>query len=219
MMKKEKKEYLIKAVERAVRVIDELAECEEGELGISEIARRVNLHKNNVFRILATLETLGYVEQNKETENYRLSPKFILLGESLKRKMNAFEEKKKVVDRIAEETGESAYLCFAQDGQIFHVYGKTSLLPVRVEVRSDVAVHSDAHVVGKVIGKSEVVAMVDRNSVEDAVAVAFSIPERIANSAVVVYVPSYRAKEEVIGKIREVGIKVVNELVEKLRST
>lgn len=216
-MKKERKEYVIKAVERAVKVIDELAECEEGELGISEISRRVNLHKNNVFRILATLETLGYVEQNKETENYRLSLRFILLGEALKRKLNSFEEKRKAVDRIAEETGESVYLCFAQDGQLFHVYGRLSRHPVHVNARTDVPVPVEKHIVGQVVGKNDVIASVDMNSLEDAVAIAFSFPEDGGNSAVVVYVPIYRAKEELIVSIRETGTRIVKKVVEKFR--
>ena len=44
--------------------------------------KRLKLHKNNVFRLLATLESRGYIEQNKATENYRLGIRCLQLGQS-----------------------------------------------------------------------------------------------------------------------------------------
>jgi len=46
-------------------------------------------HKNNVFRLLATLEHRGYIEQNKETENYRLGPKTLQIVRSSSSSANA----------------------------------------------------------------------------------------------------------------------------------
>jgi len=47
---------------------------------VTELSKRLKLHKNNVFRLLATLEARGYIEQNKATENYRLSVGCLRLG-------------------------------------------------------------------------------------------------------------------------------------------
>ena len=73
-MKKAKSDYLIQSVSRALDILEAFT-ASEGELGVTELSRRLKLHKNNVFRLLATLETRGYVEQDRESGNYRLGMK------------------------------------------------------------------------------------------------------------------------------------------------
>ena len=51
-MQRAKSEYAIQTVSNALRLL-EAFEGEE-ELGVTELAKRLNLHKNNVFRLLAT---------------------------------------------------------------------------------------------------------------------------------------------------------------------
>ena len=61
-MSKPKSDYTIQTVCNALRLLDVFQD--EAELGVSELSRRLELHKNNVFRLLATLELGGYVEQS-----------------------------------------------------------------------------------------------------------------------------------------------------------
>ena len=51
-MAKPKSEYSIQTVSNALRLLE--AFDQHDELGVSELARRLDLHKNNVFRLLAT---------------------------------------------------------------------------------------------------------------------------------------------------------------------
>lgn len=51
----------------------------EPVLGVTEIARRVDLHKSSVSRILATLERAGYVERDVGTGRFRLGLGLIAL--------------------------------------------------------------------------------------------------------------------------------------------
>ena len=57
----------------------------DAELGVSELSRRLSLHKNNVFRLLATLELGGYVEQSSQTDCYRLGVRCLELGSAYAR--------------------------------------------------------------------------------------------------------------------------------------
>ena len=61
-MKKPKGDYAIQTVVNAMRLLE--AFRDEEELGVTELSRRLSLHKNNVFRLLATLEAQGYIEQS-----------------------------------------------------------------------------------------------------------------------------------------------------------
>src|SRR6266480_1074234 len=70
-VRREKANYVIQSVSHALDVLEQFAGDAE-ELGVTELSKRLRLHKNNVFRLLATLESRGYIEQNRATENYRL---------------------------------------------------------------------------------------------------------------------------------------------------
>ena len=60
-MKKAKADYLIQSVSRALDILETFSIGQEA-LGVTDLSRKLKLHKNNVFRLLATLETRGYVE-------------------------------------------------------------------------------------------------------------------------------------------------------------
>src|SRR5579875_482868 len=55
MVRRDKANYLIQSVAHALDVLEQFS-GEQDELGVTELSRRLKLHKNNVFRLLATLE-------------------------------------------------------------------------------------------------------------------------------------------------------------------
>ena len=71
MVRREKSNYVIQSVSHALDVLEQF-NGKVDEIGVTELSKRLKLHKNNVFRLLATLEARGYIEQNKLSENYRL---------------------------------------------------------------------------------------------------------------------------------------------------
>ena len=73
---------IVQSIERALRILEELAEENEG-LGVTELSKRLDLHKSTVHRILTTLLTFEYVEQDTITERYRLGIKLLYLGGSI----------------------------------------------------------------------------------------------------------------------------------------
>jgi IclR family KDG regulon transcriptional repressor len=68
----------VQSVERAFRLFEQLTKREAVRLG--ELARAVGLHKTTAFRILATLEGLGFVEHDAATGSYRLGIKAVEVG-------------------------------------------------------------------------------------------------------------------------------------------
>ncbi|MFD1048163.1 helix-turn-helix domain-containing protein, partial [Kibdelosporangium lantanae] len=60
----------IQSVDRALTVLRMLAK--HGELGVTDIARKLNVHKSTAFRLVTTLETHDLVEQHADRGKYRL---------------------------------------------------------------------------------------------------------------------------------------------------
>lgn len=86
-MPKAAEEYAIETLARGMRVLALIAASPKNHIRVTEIATALGLHKNNVFRILKTLEVEGYVAHNGEAEDdkrrYGLGPKSMDLGEWL----------------------------------------------------------------------------------------------------------------------------------------
>lgn len=69
--------YHINSLEKATKILDILSE--NGELSVSEIARKLGIHRSGTHRFLATLRNLGYLEQSDDS-SYRLSFKLFQIG-------------------------------------------------------------------------------------------------------------------------------------------
>lgn len=61
----------VRAVERALDILLCFSGTEM-ELGLSEISKKVGLHKSTVHRLLASLENKGFIRRNPQTDKYRL---------------------------------------------------------------------------------------------------------------------------------------------------
>ena len=78
-MRRSKSDYVIQTVLNALHLLEEFQEDES--LGVTELSERLELHKNKVFRLLATFEQSGYVEQC-DAERYRLGTACPGLGQT-----------------------------------------------------------------------------------------------------------------------------------------
>ncbi len=78
MADKEKQSYyFINSLGKATKILELLAET--GELSVSEIGKKLGMHRSATHRFLATLRELGFLEQSEDS-CYRLSFKLFELG-------------------------------------------------------------------------------------------------------------------------------------------
>jgi IclR family KDG regulon transcriptional repressor len=122
-MRKPKSDYAIQTVVNALRLL-EAFEGEE-ELGVSELSRRLMLHKNNVFRLLATLEQHGYVRQTTN-ERYRLDVRCLALGRAYARSQSLLRSARPLMEVLSAELGEAAHVAVLRDFQAVHLDGEPS---------------------------------------------------------------------------------------------
>ena len=120
-MRKPKAEYAIQTVINAMRLLE--AFRDEDVLGVTELSRRLALHKNNVFRLLATLEQEGYIEQCSDSERYRLGVGNLELGQSFARSRPLLRRARAVLEDLARSTAETAHLGAIQDYEVVHLDG------------------------------------------------------------------------------------------------
>jgi DNA-binding IclR family transcriptional regulator len=82
----------------------------ETEMGVSDLARRLGLHKNNAFRLLATLELAGYIQQTPKTELYHLGPRCLELGHAFERSHALIDQARPLLEELASTVRETVHL-------------------------------------------------------------------------------------------------------------
>lgn len=110
----------VRSVDRAASLLLALGES-QGEAGVTELARRLGLHKSTASRLLATLQHRGLVEQDAETGKYRLGLVVIRLAERAERTLNLRGLALPELERLARLTHETAGLGVLDVDQVLFV--------------------------------------------------------------------------------------------------
>ena len=99
----------VRSVDRAAALLLALGDS-QGEAGVTELARRLGLHKSTASRLLATLQKRGLVEQDDETGKYRLGLVVIRLAERAERTLDLRGIATPELERLARLTHETTGL-------------------------------------------------------------------------------------------------------------
>lgn len=147
-IRRKKSDYIIQSVDHALHVL-EAFQGEDDELGITELSRRLKLHKNNIFRILATLESRGYIEQNRSTDNYRLGLRTLELGQAYIRHTGLLSVAKPVMEELNRKVNENVYIGILKEKYAFYLDVVESTHTVRVLSRVGCRVPTYCSAIGK----------------------------------------------------------------------
>lgn len=105
----------LKSLLKMVAVLECFSTAEHS-LTLADIARRIDLPKSTVHRLLASLRDVGFVEQDRDRERYRLGLRLFRLGSIALINLDLHGEARPFVERLARLSGEGVHLC-AFDGQ------------------------------------------------------------------------------------------------------
>ncbi len=100
-----------------------LSAFREGQhlLGVSELARSVGLSRSTAHRYVATLATLGYLQQDTSTRRYRLGPRVLDLGFSAINSMDLREVAAPHLQALSDETGHTVNMAVLDGGDIVYI--------------------------------------------------------------------------------------------------
>ncbi|MBL6927649.1 MAG: IclR family transcriptional regulator [Rhodospirillales bacterium] len=100
----------LKSVHKTVAVLDCFSRNERS-LSVADVAEKTGLPKTTAHRILATLREIGFVEQEREREQYRLGIRLFELGSVVLDSMDLPREAAPFVERLIALSGEGSHLC------------------------------------------------------------------------------------------------------------
>ena len=114
----------IQSVDRAVSVLEFLSQ--EGWAGVTDVGNRLGIHKSTAHRLLATLKDRGLVEQDVETERYRLGVGLVLLASTVTANLDVVRSAQPVCQRLSEQTQETVTLTVLMGDEAVIIHQATS---------------------------------------------------------------------------------------------
>jgi DNA-binding IclR family transcriptional regulator len=98
----------LRSVNRALRALELIAEA--GELGVTELGRRLDVHKATASRLAATLAERGLLERDPASERYRLGFGLIRLAGAAMAGLDLVSSARATLEDLAESTHETVTL-------------------------------------------------------------------------------------------------------------
>lgn len=112
---------LVQSVERALDILDCLAEYPKG-CGIGELSKNLGLSKSTVHRIITTLKYKEYVNQNDENDKYQLGIKVLNLSSSIISNMDLINIARPYIRQFANKVDEVIHLCIPDEAYANIIY-------------------------------------------------------------------------------------------------
>lgn len=148
--KKRTSRYNIEALARGLEVL-ELFTAENPSLSLSEIVNTLNLNKSTTFRLLSTLESMGYLERESDNRRYYPSLKVLQLGFTAINRQEVRQVARPYLERLSQEAGETVSLCVLNGIDVIYIdrIRNRAIVGVVLEIGSHVPAHCTS--MGKVL--------------------------------------------------------------------
>lgn len=138
---KNHEKYTVIGLERGLRLLAQFS-GENPEQTLSELARRMGLSRSSVFRLVYTLESMGFL--HRQDHRYRLGPRVLTLGFDYLASQDLVETARPLLAALRDATGVTANLGILDRTDVIYLAQAASLRPFasRVSVGSRFPAHA-----------------------------------------------------------------------------
>jgi|SRR5581483_4387286 len=140
--------YMVPVVRSTFRILEEISAA--GPLGLNEITQRTKIPKSTVFRVLATLQSLGYVVRDG-SRDYCVSPSIAGLAGDRSQSDALRAAALPWMVRLRNECGETVNLGQLQHDKVVYLEVVPSEFALRLSERPGATVPVHASALGKAI--------------------------------------------------------------------
>ena len=110
----------VQSIDRCFAILELLADFPDG-VGVTEIGKRLTLHKSTAHRLLLTLINNGYVKQNHLTSNYELTLKLFEIGNKKVESIDIVSIAQPYLKELMELTNEVVHLGVRENAEIVYL--------------------------------------------------------------------------------------------------
>lgn len=138
------------SVFRTFEILEYLAES-NGWVGLREIARDLDLTPPTAHRFLASLNDLGYIQQNPTNSRYRLSLKIAWLASKVLNRIQLVQIARPYMTHLTSLSNETSHLAILEDSEIVYLAKVDGNQAIRMQSRTGMRTHVHSTAVGKAI--------------------------------------------------------------------
>lgn len=121
-------------VARACRLLGLVGERGTSGRGIADLVAASGLKRPTIHRLLSALQAAGFVEQDDVNRLWRLGPEIHMLGTLASPHYSIEALARDCLERIAAETGDSAFLSVRRGGEAVCLIREEGAFPIRTHV-------------------------------------------------------------------------------------
>jgi IclR family KDG regulon transcriptional repressor len=138
------------SIQKAFAILEHFT-MEKPEWGVTELAKAVGSNKSTTYRMLATLEQLGAIRQNSDSDKYSLGLKLFELGNRVKLHASFVKQTHSELEKVAENIRETVHLAILKNNQVFYIDKAES--PQGLAMSTNIGTYRMAHAtsLGKVL--------------------------------------------------------------------
>jgi len=149
----------VQALDRAMALLLDLADS--GSATLTEIASRIGMPASSAHRVLTTLQARKFVELDEASQKWAIGIETFRVGSVYLKQTNVAEAARPVLRRLVDDTGETANLAIADDGDVVFIGQIETHQPIRAFFRPGTRGHMHSSGIGKAL-----LADLPRTSVE-----------------------------------------------------
>lgn len=216
-----KKRETQSSIEKALNLIEILKEKER--LGVTDLSRLLGLNKNNVFRLLATLQVEGIIEQDEETEEYKLGTKVLYLEYAYLQGRNFLKKSKPYLRQLRRELNETVYISILDKDDIIYIYSEEANRSVLVHSRIAKRFKAKDTAPGRALlkakkGKKQEIIEYDFQGLELEVSEVATViyEDKIPKAAISVVAPISRLNPSTVLEVKEKILNCANKISQSL---
>ncbi len=163
-------------VDKALKVLVAMAHSSTPRgVSLAELSTKIGYHKTTVYRLLMTLQQNGFVQQDPDTDRYKLGLKILELSTVLLDNLELRREASPFLHDLMVKTNETVHLGLLDQAEVVYIDKVESLNPVRMFSR--IGTRMPWHCTG--LGKA-IAAFLPESRVEELLAV--DLKKRTSNT-------------------------------------
>lgn len=177
----EKEGSTVLALERGLRILSILAR--ERRTSLSEVAMRAGMPPSTAHRLMMTLQGHRYADYDESTQDWMIGVEAFRIGSGFLNRMSVVEAAHPMLQGLVAETGETANLAIADDGDVIFVSQVETSNPIRAFFRLGTRSRMHASAVGKALlaqfTQEEVESLLQRKGLPEFTAKTITRPDRL----------------------------------------
>ncbi len=148
----------VQSVDKALIILKLLAEKGQ-DMKLTEIAEELDINKSTLHGLMSTLKFHGFVDQDEDTQKYKLGLYLIQLGELAEKSLDVIKLTSPSIDKLSRTLQETVHIGQLDGLEVVYVNKKDSVQSMRIY--TTIGTRNPAHCTG--VGKAIMAYMEDEN--------------------------------------------------------